>query len=546
MRRSGNLLVIAAAGGLLASGCDYWRNLVEDKNADKARLVVVVTDALTGEPLQEAFCGKQGQGMVGADGEGTIARDDMPTGKYNLVCRAQYYHERSIPIEVPLGETRKEVRLARLGGDWYPGRKELEPGIVLAQGNHRYPGSLKLKAVPSDDSGRFLYEWTSNLHAYPLDPGKPVCRLAECVFYTPKSVAATQALEVSLRIRFKGKGDSAIHDVGTVTYARDMVRNLPPEIRIDTNANRIQSFKLGCGNAEQVAIFAFMSTDPDHGCKHVVIENTDASSSLGIIREEVPCGLQQKYYPVKVRLGPPESSIYDTSIIRFQVVDSNGETAETVAKVEGYTNLAPIVKLNLLTRKDRYFTVDGLDFELESFDRDSKRLKVIKLDYGDGEIDSGSLDGQEEPFHRIYHKEFKKPGLYNVMASVLDNCQGGHKDSLQIQVFENKPPIIEFMRVEGYGPNTGDFQLRLKIMDADLSDGVDTLRGVIYWDDVDDTPIVGFPSQPLDGIFRHTYVKDPNEMAADSLFHVHVSVTDKNGGFDSSSVFIRKADVFRP
>src|SRR4051812_9679174 len=56
-------LLAAAVAGLLASGCDYWKNLVDDKTVADAELRIKVTDLYTGWNLEDVTCkdAKRGQ-----------------------------------------------------------------------------------------------------------------------------------------------------------------------------------------------------------------------------------------------------------------------------------------------------------------------------------------------------------------------------------------------------------------------------------------------------------------------------------------------------
>ena len=54
--RSASVLAAALAAGLMASGCDYWRNLVDDRTVTRQRLDIKVFDVWTLQPIPEATC----------------------------------------------------------------------------------------------------------------------------------------------------------------------------------------------------------------------------------------------------------------------------------------------------------------------------------------------------------------------------------------------------------------------------------------------------------------------------------------------------------
>ena len=104
--------------------------------------------------MPDASCGKEGGEAFEADDNGVIVRDDMPTGKYNLVCQAPRYHVRTVPFELGLQEAQtKSVQLVRLGGDdWYPEHPDRQVKIQILR---RQPQVSRAHRLPGRAQGRF-------------------------------------------------------------------------------------------------------------------------------------------------------------------------------------------------------------------------------------------------------------------------------------------------------------------------------------------------------------------------------------------------------
>ncbi len=534
----------AAAAALLASGCEYWRNLTQEIVPDQAAVTLTVRDALTGEPLPDAGCGKQGQQTFRADGNGVIARDDMPTGIYVLVCEAPFYRPREQRFELRLGETRSDtVWLVRKGGkDWYPGVDHRKVEIQFLKENDRFPGTLVVKALPDDGSGRFLYEWSSNLHEVPSESPASICTL-----HTPASQLDSQTLNLGLKVRFKPVNE-APYLIDSIVLQRKLVRNLPPTISLDDSIIEGEYFRpnvvVGCGANPDVLSVLYTAGDPDGvlGCQ-IRVTNTDPDKPIGLIDTLLPCGRGKFEFMVKSHLGAASTAVKILSELKFEVKDLNGETQSTSLKLETVANIQPSIEMKLGPKLPYVFTTTQVLCTLYVDDGEGAALDKVTVDWGNGVLQARSVRNELPPHMTIFNGIFKDTGAFTIKARIDDRCNGSAEAKEEIEVRRNSMPVFSVVDAKPLDPVTKDFRLQVGVVDVDLDNKLDSVKLLVQWNkdgDPNDISVYDIKSNdPAGQVLTHHY--DPSR--PESQFKIFLQAFDQHDNRKDTTLIVPRAEA---
>lgn len=519
MRRPGRVLAAAAVACLAAGGCDYLDNLTDGKSVARSGLTVTVVDAWTRQPLAGALCGEPGGDPVQSDAGGRAAWSGLATGPRRIECSHGSYHPRTRPVEVTAsGPAALTVALPRRSDDWYPDDPDRQVSFFQTEGNLRFPGNLKLDARPFDSSGIFRYEWTTDLPKEALE--KRGNTLKARIGTHPDEVLKLEfGLKVAVTLA------DTTYEVGSLTQAVWMTRNLPPELVI-TAYRDTAPLKVGCSPGGDYILVGVNAMDPDGECERIVITGTEASLSIGELRMEIPCSqLGPVTIPIKAHQGLPDVRVDHHNTLLLTAVDDNGSTDTDTLLLKTYSNLHPNVKLEQEGRAGKNFAGTDLEFTATAQDLDG-RIKSLVVDWNDGRIDSLSTPNSRDPnptFVQSFIHKWQTPGTYHIRVQVKDICEAVDSVVLPISVVANKPPVMSLAGLE-YSPSTRQYSISVTVQDEDVDSGLDSLTVAVDWGDGGPgTLIQGGAYQNFDRkTVGHAY--DPASTA--EHFRIKVTATD--------------------
>lgn len=541
---------------LLAGGCDYWTNLVDGKKITQVALTIRVKDALTGEPLPYSVCEDASRGLAfPLDDMGSFKDPSASTGSYSMVCRMSGYYDAKVDFNVDKNGAPITASLARLGGqDWYP--EELFPQMdslrvhISLIGNLRVPGKMIFRASPFLASGEIRYRWKSSL--YPqlnrdwsnAASGNPDFTVAL------KSLPSDENLDtIYLYVRSR-LGGHPEYDVDSFSITVNWVRNrlpvwtpLIPPITIT---------RVGCtvvDTTKRFSVFYNVSDpDGDRPCT-VYFSSIDASSALGLVNSNQPCGLVSVNFPI---LDPfftlpqdSKASLQDTSLLYMKVVDANGQSRDTTFRLITYPNVQPTSKIVKLDTLPIHYSGKEMKFQFLGSVPEGGLNRLI-INWGDNSLGLDLDLDRNYPLYNSFDNTFGHryldSGSYQVSSRIYDACGFYASYALPlIHVQANHLPELRSMDTLGYHLQgiTPVYRIQLAVFDADLESRQDSVRVVVIWGEgLADTLKVTASTVNQKQILDHYYAKPPPDTYVD-LYHLSVTVTDANDGIAISKFDIR-------
>lgn len=528
--RSARSLASIASLALLAAGCDYWRNLVDDKAVTHTTVSITVKDAWTGEGLPYADCVDTARHLYqSADSAGTILIPEAATGPYRMTCSRESYSTVEIQFDAGAKDISLGIQLARRGGrDWYPMDSSRQVRAELI-GNTRVPANFMLRAWPARTDGTLRYSWAFARH--PQLNRDQASSLAFKPELAPKLESiASDSLEdtVTLKVRAHLYAIPE-YDVDSVKIPILWMRNKKPRLEISTN-NRTDAI-VGCPDDGSFTV-SVSASDPDGQCLSVRVENTDSNSTLGPRTIVQSCNQKQIAIPLTDSMSARQIPWRDP-LNRFLVTatDDNNQTHDTEFTIRTTPHQRPTI--GIYQNDSMAFSIANypVRFRITAVDSNAS-LERLKVDWGDGSkpLDYGFPAGTG-PLNADFTHPYSVPGNYFVHASIINACGTVSTSALPglnyVHVQANDTPKVavtdrKYILI-GSKPH---YSIRLNADDKDLGFAKDTLTLSVNWGDgTEDSTYrsaVALTNKALD----HVYETPP----ADSVYIVGISVIDVYGG----------------
>lgn len=552
----------AALAAFFAAGCDYWRNLVDDKPVTRVPLAIEVRDAWTGNPLADVYeplCEDSARGIPFPISDGRISISEAATGPYTITCRTGpgqgAYYERSKTFDVGRSGGALVMDMARRGGqDWYPEDREKQvsfPSETLIL----FPAKGSIRANPFDTSGAFEYHWSFAANSGRLNRGPASEQRNNPIYGLNVLASDVQAGPDTLTLTVKsylGGRERSPYTVGSSSAPFRWVRNLPPQIEASLNSI---TFRLGCGENLNRPRINFRARDPDAGiCDSVVFETKDANVVFNVkeagqakeVRRLVKI-CNDTNNPVLVRLTNPftdPSTARVTNRISVTAWDGNGETSDTVLEFSSDNNDAPKVEFRKLGAQSTFFPFPEVQFSMHVND-DFGVPKDITVDWGDGTRSKPDYPRSALDFEFEVRHIFQDTGFKIVTAYVTDACDTMRADTVRerIHIIANSYPriFLDRQRTEPVDAGSVRHSFYLSVADANFDNDGDSLTKVfVSWGDGADTLLSPDKLRAADLYLAHLY---PLPASGSVKYPVTVSVEDANRGYDDSTF---QAEISRP
>lgn len=489
-------VAIAATALLAAVGCDFWNNLIDEKTLSHGDLTVRVVDAWTGETLRGGECKDSLRGIdLAPDQDGAFRLRGGSTGPYAIRCGHEWYWDKEADVGLTASGADLTLKLARQGGtSWYPdtGRVSLPRN---AAGVVRYPLDLDWVATPTDDSGRFIYEWNFLHNRQFLDRGhlRPHVPLPKNA-YSPRyhvPIPAEGGVQegpdtVILNVYSLLRDPKEPEWVGSDTIPIDWVRNLKPIVKFDSASFSNRRYKVGCQQPKKQISLA--NYDLDGVCKSLHLWSTASSYSLPGFDTFLSCETYKTsiYLPL-VEPGKGTDAIngldgaeeFENTLIA-EIADDNGEKSRDTITFRTFRNVPPFARITAPGRA-RYLVGDSIPVELEAHDTDGTFSDMYIRWYGVGTKQTMGTENDTliQPGNRANF-----PAVVRLWAAdsveywgwVKDNCaESFETPHRSVWVYESRPPQIS--NIKGQMLPDGDSALvtldfEVRDPDADLGDKV--------------------------------------------------------------------------
>jgi hypothetical protein len=469
-----------AAGCLLAAGCDYWKNLVDGKTADKAAsLSVTVRDLFTKDTLR-ASCVDSRMGFSDSSGnEAVINRPEAPTGRYSLRCNAvdSAYYEGRLDFDVMPGDSKKVVvELARKGGKyWY---EDNRPFLYIDNALYRVPETFFLRALPAPGGDSlYRYDWSVKRRGelkrntkspyYSIHFGKPDSGLQE---FSVRVWATPPGREPYL--------------IGADTLREQSFRsNRTPQLTVGPGFDASHAYQVGCAETEGPLAISFVANDTDGSCDSIFLSNAGPNSALGKLDTVLECISNQENNVVLPLTVPNTRSANIQDGLRIRVRDDNGEYTDTTLKFRVAINQAPgFMKFERASNKMQYTNKEvAIHFVVHDTDSPISTLHVFWGDSNTANIYIG--DGNNTADYTATH-QYATPGFYTIYASATDTC-GTTNNRLSlgsaVQVKANSNPHVT-CAYSGFDL-PAKAKLKLGVSDRDMEDNSDSVLISVDWYD---------------------------------------------------------------
>jgi|GEM_PF-2914718 len=525
-----------ATAALLASGCDYWHNLVGDKAVTHASVSIAVKDAWTGKALPFAVCmDRVSQSPQVADASGLINLPDAPTGPYIFTCSQDGYYDTTLRFDQGAVAVNRIAALARLGGaDWYPNEADRQGGVKFDNGNTLVPADLTLRAAPYDTSGILRYAWTFANHPELNRPvtssasAKPLFRI-KLTGIPVDSMADTLALKVVARMA--GRPD---YDVNEVRIPILWIRNRLPDIEF--LGPILKDIKIGCPDDQPFNI-VYHATDPDGHCESVSFMTLDSSHALGNINVKTGCAgkiaLPLNNVFRNYQGADLESTLVDINTLRMSVMDDNHQTRDTVFTLMARPYLLPKITMEKKLAKPLQYENRAAQFRVLA-KAPGSRLDRLVLTWGDGKTTTFPYNQSvgSDLDDRLFSHVYEISGLFHFSARLYNEC--GAVDSTDqftkeyILIQQNDPPSLKLHDFRYTLKDTlPQLHLHLAVGDNDIAFGMDSLDISISWGD--GTPPETYQTHGVD-MPDTTLVHPFPTNAAGVVHNIHIRVGDQFDG----------------
>jgi hypothetical protein len=441
MPRRLRILPALAAAGLLAAGCEFIDNLVEDKNPEAAPLHLVVRDDWTGDSLPRATCKSEGGGLsASADLDGRIAFAAVPTGAYSFVCGANSYFDRKATVQVKAGAgASAEVRLARKpGAEWYPGQLGRRVSIKVDWNRAEdfiVPGRFMVSAHPRDDRKTFEYRYLvspgENLNQVPSDRSEspPV---DDADWWVETQSLPQEFRQDTVTVTVSARLGDTTYAIGSETLVVSLERNKPPFLNVVFNQD---SIKL-CNESIRVGLFVH---DEDGPCK-VRLSNKNQYSPHGRIDTIVPCKDAVHRFPLANQPTVAGQAFPRINSLHITAFDERGAEVKDSITFHTFPNHPPeVVAFKPQTAPAAAVAGASLSFRASLRDIDNA-VDNTWVDWGDGKKELAypftgiGVNELDLPLTHTY----SSPGTYTATLETENPC--GPKASESITVVVSPPP----------------------------------------------------------------------------------------------------------
>lgn len=525
------------AAGLLASGCDYWRNLVDDKSITRQRLDIKVFDVWTLKPLADAECRDKERGAYPRTPDnGLITVPEAETGHYEITCTHSQYLEFRSTFKLSSQGVQAEIAMARKGGkDWYPDDHDRQVQIEYPVGGFwtdiRYPSSFQIPSLPKDSANQFRYIWMFSQSPALNRYGDSELR-ASHIYNLDADIdevkTGRDTLTLIVMSRLNGKGSGGEYEVGRVSKVFDWVRNRPPVFDTISDMSE-QRFKVGCpGSTEnRVFRFFFFAKDPDGGrCMGVRVSTRDTNTSLGTVNTFFnDCNRRTVILPLKSTFYAPSAvSIESTmSVLYLTAFDDNGDSTVEELKIRTYSNYIPKVTASISGAPTVVYVRDEVKLDYLATDEDGPIMRII-TNWGKADAENehfvfnnpmeilGPVEGTDT---HIYSTPSPPERPYDVTVSVQDRCGVIETKVIgQLDVRENTPPKITLYLVKRE-IREGSLSLRIgfTLEDKEVFQDLDKYSLVVvdWGDELKDTLSTGI-RKTFDTTLTHLYTTPPRNL----------------------------------
>jgi hypothetical protein len=496
----------ALAAALLAAGCDYWKNLVDDRSVTQASLTVAVVDAWTRDTITNAACADPAHGINAiTDATGRFRIADIGTGRYTLTCRADYYYEGSKSFDVSGEGSSAKVELARHGfEEWYPDEPVRQIGLPGFFDTLRYPPRFVLATIPDNDGSVFRYSWSfaqnKNLNHILVNAKAGVFPLYLSADARDVTKPGPDTVTVTVFSALRGPGK--LDTVTTYTQPFFWVRNKLPVLLnwsfdsagySDSASYTNRNPRVGCKDPQAFSL-TLTGVDPDGvgDCKKIAYSSGNLNSSLGNLLPETSCSDSKG---VALPLTSPYSHgelNKDTAFsidnkLLVDVWDVNDEYNRYTIDFKSRTNVLPSASVALSQPRKAYFIGAPVILVIRGKDKDGP-VYNMRMSWGDGNEENVTLsdDNSHDVQETIAHVYFY-PGKYLPKLHVSDDC--GDEDSAvlanrdSIRVRYNTPPKAVMDTVTQVPGDSLGVRVKISVHDSDADLEIDSVRVILNWGD---------------------------------------------------------------
>ncbi|MDB5049810.1 MAG: hypothetical protein JWO30_2881 [Fibrobacteres bacterium] len=549
MKGSRPLMAAATAVGLLAAGCDYWKNLVNEASVTKVPLTLVVRDAWTRNTLPTATCVDSARSLtVTMNDEGLHRFPDAGTGPYNFTCTADDYFPATKHLEVGGDGDSVVVEMARLGEEsWYPGDTTRQVMFPEPFETLRYPPRFQLASLPKNNGSVFRYAWT---FAQNRNLDRPITMARAGLLNLDLAAEARDVAHpgpdtVTVTVYSALRGPDSLYVVRTSIMPFQWVRNKLPAFALENSPP--ERPRVGCLNSRPLS-FPYTAMDSDGTCQRVVFYTLDTNSSLGNVRFERTC---TDHRPINLPLHNPFTSLSDSVAyllddkLFVEVWDDNGEVRRDSIEFKSRSNIQITAGGGLIDPQPAYFRNTVVRSWIDGSDVDGP-IYGFKVDWGDGSLPArpGILNDAVHYWRDTTFHIYRDTGNFRITNYAIGDCDPESSlfvfpDRDIIHVRDDTKPKIT---LDTLGYNTlGDprsYQIYLRVTDIDADDGIDSLEIVLDWGDGNlDTMATNKGRSYENHALTHRYAADPG---VGEFYKLHVKATDSQTGSDVAIRLIPK------
>ncbi|MEO6094278.1 MAG: hypothetical protein ABIW76_00905 [Fibrobacteria bacterium] len=441
------LIAAGAVAGLLAAGCDYWGNLVDEKKITRARVTLAVTDAWTRLPLK-AHCRDSVRGIdTETDPAGLINLTSAETGAYAFSCESDGYFPESKNMQVGSIGVAETVKMARMGKEhWYPGDPTRQVAFLSDAASLRYPDSIFIPVNPSSPDGDFRFEWKfakntrfNRAYQHPLSASNFLEIFGDAGWVVP----GKDTLIVTMSSRLVGR---EYYEVGSDTLPIEWIRNLLPRIDTLYLTTGQTTFRVDCDGSRdlpRLVVTAF-DPDPEGTCDSVVLYTKDALSALGRIRTVRACGdLGKQNLPLKNPFGEPQPGDPERILkntLYISAYDNQKERVDTSISFNSRYNALPVVKIARVDPEVSFMTHQKVRMKFDIADNeDGGALQALIVKWEPGVEDTLLPPETSNSWSQIAEHAYATPGLKYPTARAVDFCGDTASTDQQVGVTIKAP-----------------------------------------------------------------------------------------------------------
>ncbi len=474
----------------LLNSCDYFHNMVGNKDVEKRTVALTVKDAITGEVLDGAYCAKDNESNPPqSSGNGLFVFTDLLSGKDTIACTYTDYLDDSLVVDILAGQDQNhDMNLLRDPKNWYA---ELDYQIDFnIPSKQRVPDSFSFNATLKNPNNLFKYSWTlKKSNSTPQQYTKSV---------DPILLKKIDVVYDSMELSMYAKSGNKEVFLGSKTKKLDWVVNKKPVLFF--KPAKLPPLKI-CNTYKEI-IYDAKDQDLDGECKEVVFNTSPTNSqTLGSIPNQIgECGVNKKItlsisnyselYPNR-----EETSYRDTFDLIAHVKDDNGQDSIFRLPLVFFTNRIPVISQYFWSPdfggEGNYFLKNKeINLVLRMQDRDTiGYLDSVKIDWGDHSNSGRYLKLSHDSIITIPHT-FQSAGDFKAIIKLSDECGEIVEKTLNIKIQENSPPQI---LVNGLNKDLNKKEhlgVTFRAIDDDANTYTDSVtQATIEWGDGGITPL---------------------------------------------------------